>query len=81
MLRRLKSDVESLPEKTETRLFVGLSKLQATVYRNILQRNIDTLSGRHSPSSLESVSLTDVCRADMLGENRIKLMNTLMQVR
>jgi SWI/SNF-related matrix-associated actin-dependent regulator of chromatin subfamily A member 5 len=46
MLRRLKADVEkSLPPKTETILFVGLSAVQKEVYRNILMRDIDAVNG------------------------------------
>jgi len=47
MLRRLKDDVENLPEKRETKVFVGLSKMQAAIYRNILAKNIDLLSGAY----------------------------------
>ncbi|CAM9932061.1 unnamed protein product, partial [Discosporangium mesarthrocarpum] len=47
MLRRLKADVEkSLPPKTETILFVGLSAKQKEVYRNVLLRDIDMVNGK-----------------------------------
>jgi SWI/SNF-related matrix-associated actin-dependent regulator of chromatin subfamily A member 5 len=45
MLRRLKIDVEkSLPPKTETILFTGLSVAQKNVYRQILLRDIDQIN-------------------------------------
>ena len=46
MLRRLKADVEkSLPPKSETILFVGMSKIQKKLYKDILMRDIDTING------------------------------------
>mmetsp|Transcript_9123 Transcript_9123/g.8154 ORF Transcript_9123/g.8154 Transcript_9123/m.8154 type:complete len:1404 (-) Transcript_9123:63-4274(-) len=46
MLRRLKADVESsLPPKSETILFTGLSEMQKKLYRDILKREIDTING------------------------------------
>ncbi|CAM9745440.1 unnamed protein product [Chrysoparadoxa australica] len=46
MLRRLKADVEkSLPPKTETILFIGMSAKQKEVYRNVLLRDIDMVNG------------------------------------
>eukprot|EP00606_Chrysophyceae_sp_TOSAG23-5_P000494 GSChrysophyteH2.ASY1.ANO1.908.1 assembled CDS len=46
MLRRLKADVEkSLLPKTETILFVGMSKMQKKLYKDILMRDIDTING------------------------------------
>ncbi|CDW88930.1 probable global transcription activator snf2l1 isoform 2 [Stylonychia lemnae] len=46
MLRRLKSDVEkNLPTKKEIYLFIGLSKLQKQLYKNILTGNIDVVNG------------------------------------
>jgi SWI/SNF-related matrix-associated actin-dependent regulator of chromatin subfamily A member 5 len=45
MLRRLKVDVEkSLPPKTETILFTGMSTLQKNLYKQILLRDIDTIN-------------------------------------
>jgi len=45
MLRRLKVDVEkSLPPKTETILFTGLSVTQKAVYRQVLMRDIDQIN-------------------------------------
>ena len=46
MLRRLKVDVEKhLPNKQEIYLFIGLSKLQKQLYKNILTGNIDVVNG------------------------------------
>ena len=46
LLRRLKSDVEkSLPPKKETKLYVGLSKLQREWYTKILMKDIDVING------------------------------------
>ncbi|KAJ8598872.1 hypothetical protein CTAYLR_010462 [Chrysophaeum taylorii] len=46
VLRRLKSDVEkSLPPKTETILFTGLSTLQKDLYRSLLKREATLLLG------------------------------------
>jgi SWI/SNF-related matrix-associated actin-dependent regulator of chromatin subfamily A member 5 len=47
MLRRLKADVEkSLPPKTETILFTGMSAMQKKLYKDILMRDLDTLTGK-----------------------------------
>eukprot|EP01134_Creolimax_fragrantissima_P003465 CFRG3465T1 len=49
LLRRLKADVEkSLLPKIETKVYVGLSDMQLTWYRNILKRDIDILQGGNS---------------------------------
>ena len=46
MLRRLKVDVEkSLPPKSETILFTGMSTMQKNLYKQILLRDIDTING------------------------------------
>ena len=46
MLRRLKVDVEkSLPPKHETILFTGMSAMQKKLYKDILMRDIDTITG------------------------------------
>lgn len=46
LLRRLKTDVEAaLPPKVETKLFVGMSKMQRAWYQKLLSRDIDALSG------------------------------------
>jgi SNF2 family DNA or RNA helicase len=46
MIRRLKSDVEKhLPTKKEIYMFMGLTKLQKHMYKNILTGNIDVVNG------------------------------------
>jgi adenosinetriphosphatase len=46
MIRRLKSDVEkNLPTKKEIYMFMGLTKLQKHMYKNILTGNIDVVNG------------------------------------
>ncbi|TYZ62256.1 hypothetical protein PybrP1_000860 [[Pythium] brassicae (nom. inval.)] len=46
MLRRLKADVEkSLPPKKETLLFVGMSTMQKALYKSLLLRDMNTITG------------------------------------
>jgi SWI/SNF-related matrix-associated actin-dependent regulator of chromatin subfamily A member 5 len=46
MLRRLKADVEkSLPPKKETLLFVGMSAMQKALYKSLLLRDMNTITG------------------------------------
>lgn len=46
MIRRLKSDVaKGLPPKTETLLMVGMSKIQKQLYKKLLLRDIESLTG------------------------------------
>jgi SWI/SNF-related matrix-associated actin-dependent regulator of chromatin subfamily A member 5 len=46
VLRRLKSEVEfKLPNKKEIYLYVGLSELQKTMYKQILTKNVDVVNG------------------------------------
>ncbi|OQS00271.1 chromatin-remodeling complex ATPase chain [Thraustotheca clavata] len=46
MLRRLKSDVEkSLPPKKETLLFVSMTPMQKALYKTLLLRDMNTLTG------------------------------------
>jgi SWI/SNF-related matrix-associated actin-dependent regulator of chromatin subfamily A member 5 len=60
MLRRLKADVEtSLPPKSETILFVGMSTMQKKLYKDILMRDIDTINGT-TPGSDSKNSRTAV---------------------
>ena len=45
MLRRLKSDVaKGLPPKTETLVMVGMSTMQKKLYKNLLLRDIDSIT-------------------------------------
>eukprot|EP00804_Cyclotella_cryptica_P021885 CCRYP_000846-RA/>CCRYP_000846-RA protein AED:0.28 eAED:0.28 QI:206/0.85/0.87/1/1/1/8/1264/1475 len=56
MLRRLKADVEkSLRPKTETILFTGMSALQKKLYKDILMRDLDTLTGGSGGGSRTAV--------------------------
>jgi SWI/SNF-related matrix-associated actin-dependent regulator of chromatin subfamily A member 5 len=49
MLRRLKSDVaKGLPPKTETILYVGMSKMQKQLYKQLLMRDLDSITGNAS---------------------------------
>jgi SWI/SNF-related matrix-associated actin-dependent regulator of chromatin subfamily A member 5 len=46
VLRRLKSEVEfKLPPKKEIYLYVGLSELQKSMYKQILTKNVDVVNG------------------------------------
>ena len=68
MLRRLKVDVEkSLPPKTETILFTGMSAMQKKLYRDILMRDIDTLTGKSAVGGG--------------GGSRTAVLNIVMQLR
>lgn len=51
LLRRLKSDVErGLPPKKETILKIGLSEMQKTYYKALLQKDIDVINSERSTS-------------------------------
>ncbi|KAJ1383554.1 SNF2 family N-terminal domain-containing protein, partial [Ochromonadaceae sp. CCMP2298] len=67
MLRRLKADVEkSLPPKSETILFTGMSSVQKNLYRQVLLRDIDTINSASSTNSNGS---------------RTAILNIVMQLR
>ena len=52
MLRRLKVDVEkSLPPKKETLLFVGMSGMQKQLYKSLLLRDMDAVTGTSKSKS------------------------------
>ena len=52
MLRRLKTDVElTLPPKTETKVFLPMSKMQHFWYKALLSRESDALNSREGPSA------------------------------
>ncbi|KAL9188329.1 hypothetical protein ACHAXT_006707 [Thalassiosira profunda] len=56
MLRRLKADVEkSLPPKSETILFTGMSAMQKKLYKDILMRDLDTVTGKGGAGSRTAV--------------------------
>ncbi|KAL7558628.1 hypothetical protein ACA910_019459 [Epithemia clementina (nom. ined.)] len=47
MLRRLKADVaKGLPPKTETILMVGMSAMQKKLYKQLLLRDLDSITGK-----------------------------------
>ena len=67
MLRRLKKEVEtSLPPKTETILFTGMTAVQKGVYKGILLRDMDALQ-----TAVKSKSET----------SRTTVLNIVMQLR
>ena len=52
MIRRLKADVaKGLPPKTETLLMVGMSKIQKQLYKRLLLRDIDAITGKGNTQS------------------------------
>lgn len=56
MLRRLKADVaKGLPPKTETILMVGMSKIQKQLYRKLLLRDLDSISGKGSRTAVLNI--------------------------
>jgi SWI/SNF-related matrix-associated actin-dependent regulator of chromatin subfamily A member 5 len=71
MLRRLKIDVEkTLPPKTETILFTGLSITQKNVYRQLLLRDIDQINTNFGNNSNSTSNAT-----------RTAILNIVMQLR
>ena len=71
MLRRLKVDVEkSLPGKTETVLYVGMSTMQKGLYKDLLSRNKDIVIGKYQGNG-----------APNTGGNRTAILNIVMQLR
>lgn len=56
LLRRVKNDVEkSLPPKKETILKIGMSEVQQTWYKKLLQKDISTLTGGADRSKLLNI--------------------------
>jgi len=56
MLRRLKSDVaKGLPPKTETLVMVGMSKMQKQLYKKLLLRDIDSITGNSSSKNKTAI--------------------------
>lgn len=61
MLRRMKIDVaKGLPPKTETLIMVGMSKIQKQLYKKLLLRDIDAITGNNSSSSGKTAILNIV---------------------
>ncbi|EEA05878.1 SNF2 family N-terminal domain-containing protein [Cryptosporidium muris RN66] len=58
MLRRIKSEVEiDIPPKKEILLYVPLTNMQRTLYRDILSKNIDALQERDSGGRVRLINL------------------------
>eukprot|EP00986_Skeletonema_menzelii_P002857 scaffold833_cov145-Skeletonema_menzelii.AAC.17 len=56
MLRRLKSEVaKGLPPKTETLLMVGMSKMQKQLYKRLLLRDIEAITGKNTNSGKTAI--------------------------
>lgn len=56
MIRRLKSDVaKGLPPKTETLLMVGMSKMQKQLYKKLLLRDIEAITGNNTSSGKTAI--------------------------
>ena len=56
MLRRLKSEVaKGLPPKTETLLMVGMSKVQKQLYKRLLLRDIEAITGKNTGSGKTAI--------------------------
>lgn len=67
MLRRLKVDVEkSLPPKSETILFTGMSAMQKQLYKQVLLRDIDMINSNNTKDTAGS---------------RTAILNIVMQLR
>jgi SWI/SNF-related matrix-associated actin-dependent regulator of chromatin subfamily A member 5 len=45
LLRRLKSDVETLPTKNELILFVKLTEMQRAWYKSLYLKDLDAING------------------------------------
>ena len=57
MIRRLKANVaKGLPPKTETLLMTGMSKIQKQLYKLLLLRDIDAITGKGNAHSGRTVS-------------------------
>ncbi|OII77763.1 SNF2 family N-terminal domain-containing protein [Cryptosporidium andersoni] len=58
MLRRIKSEVEiDIPPKKEILLYVPLTNMQRTLYRDILSKNIDALQEKDSGGRVRLINL------------------------
>jgi len=56
MIRRLKADVaKGLPPKTETLLMVGMSKMQKQLYKKLLLRDIEAITGTNTSSGKTAI--------------------------
>ncbi len=58
MLRRVKADVEKdLPPKIETKLYIGLSKMQREWYKRILRKDAHTLNALGGPDRVQLLNV------------------------
>uniref|UniRef100_A0A7S4K713 Chromatin-remodeling complex ATPase chain n=1 Tax=Odontella aurita TaxID=265563 RepID=A0A7S4K713_9STRA len=56
MIRRLKVDVaKGLPPKTETLIMVGMSRMQKALYKNLLLRDIESITGKTTSKNQTAV--------------------------
>ena len=56
MIRRLKADVaKGLPPKTETLVMVGMSKMQKQLYKKLLLRDIEAITGKNTNSGKTAI--------------------------
>ena len=56
MIRRLKADVaKGLPPKTETLVMVGMSKMQKKLYKSLLLRDIEAITGKNTNSGKTAI--------------------------
>ena len=56
MIRRLKADVaKGLPPKTETLVMVGMSKMQKQLYKRLLLRDIEAITGKNTNSGKTAI--------------------------
>ena len=56
MLRRLRADVaKGLPPKTETLIMVGMSKMQKQLYKRLLLRDIEAITGKNTNSGKTAI--------------------------
>ena len=56
MIRRLKADVaKGLPPKTETLVMVGMSTMQKQLYKRLLLRDIEAITGKNTNSGKTAV--------------------------
>jgi len=80
MLRRLKADVEkSLPPKTETILYIGMSEMQKRLYKDLLSRNRDLVIGKTPAGATAAASGGG--GGGHGGGNRTAILNIVMQLR
>mmetsp|Transcript_17420 Transcript_17420/g.37613 ORF Transcript_17420/g.37613 Transcript_17420/m.37613 type:complete len:1527 (-) Transcript_17420:110-4690(-) len=56
MIRRMKRDVaKGLPPKTETLVMVGMSKMQKQLYKRLLLRDIEAITGKNTNSGKTAI--------------------------